>query len=54
MDKGGNIIKQNDDISEQDSNSRLEITLSEDEEYSIIVNAYDQQGKGNYILKLLR
>ena len=54
MDRGGNIIEQNDDISEQDSNSRLEITLSEDQEYSVIVNAYDQKGKGKYVLKVLR
>jgi hypothetical protein len=54
MDEDGNIIEQNDDISEEDSNSRLEITLPGNGTYSIIVNAYDKGGKGNYVLKVAR
>lgn len=54
MDKDGNIIEQNDDIDEQNSNSRLELTLPDDGTYTIIINTYDQQGTGNYTLKLLR
>jgi hypothetical protein len=54
MDGDGNIIEQNDDISEKDSNSRLEITLPGNGTYSVIVNAYDKGGKGNYVLKVTR
>lgn len=54
MDQEGNIIEQNDDINEEDSNSRLEITLPDDGNYSVIVNAYDKGGKGNYVLKISR
>ena len=52
MDRDGNIIEQNDDLNEEDSNSRLEITLSDNGTYSVIVNAYNQGGKGNYTLKI--
>ena len=54
MDREGNIIEKNDDVDEQDSNSRLEITLPDDGTYSVIVNAYEQQGKGNYVLTVRR
>ena len=54
MDREGNIIEQNDDVNEQQSNSRLEITLPNDGTYSIIVNAYEQQGRGNYVLRVSR
>ena len=54
MDREGNIIEQNDDVNEQDSNSRLEITLPDDGTYSVIVNAYEQQGTGNYVLTVSR
>ena len=54
MDRDGNIIEQNDDIDEQNSNSRLEITLPDDGTYSVIVNAYEQQGTGNYVLTVRR
>ena len=54
MDKNGNIIEQNDDINEQNSNSRLEITLPSDGNYTVIVNTYDQGGTGDYVLKLRR
>ena len=52
MDPEGNIIEKNDDINEETSNSRLEITLPDDGSYSVIVNAYDQGGKGKYTLKV--
>lgn len=54
MDQEGNIIEQNDDINEEDSNSRLEITLPDNGSYSVIVNAYDQGGKGSYVLTVRR
>lgn len=54
MDEEGNILEQNDDVSEDDSNSQLEITLPNDGTYSLIVNSYDQEGKGAYILTIRR
>ena len=54
MDREGNIIEQNDDVDDRDSNSRLKITLPDDGTYSVIVNAYEQQGKGNYVLTVRR
>ena len=50
MDAEGNIIEQNDDINENESNSRLKVTLPSDGIYNVIVNAYDEGGKGNYVL----
>ena len=54
MDQEGNIIEQNDDISDQNSNSRLRVTLPDDGTYNVIVNAYDQGGKGRYVLTVRR
>lgn len=50
MDAEGNIIKQNDDISESNSNSRLKVTLPGNGVYNVIVNAYDEGGQGKYFL----
>jgi chemotaxis protein histidine kinase CheA len=50
IDDQGNIIKQNDDIDKDNSNSRIQVTIPQDGVYNIIVNAYDQGGKGNYVL----
>lgn len=54
MDEEGNILEQNDDVSEDDSNSKLEITLPNDGTYSLIINSYDQEGKGAYVLTISR
>ena len=54
MDAEGNILDQNDDISETNSNSRLKITLPNNGVYNVIVNAYDQGGKGDYLLTVRR
>ncbi len=54
MDTEGNILGQNDDISEDNSNSRLEIILPSNGVYSVIVNAYDEGGRGNYLLTVRR
>ncbi|BAZ43185.1 putative membrane protein [Chondrocystis sp. NIES-4102] len=54
IDSKGNIVEQNDDIDDDDSNSRIEVTIPEDGVYNVIVNAYDQGGKGNYILTVRR
>ena len=54
VDSKGNTIKENDDISEEDSNSRIRVTLPEDGTYNIIVNTYDEQGTGKYVLTVSR
>ena len=54
VDSQGNTIKENDDISESDSNSRIRVTLPEDGTYNVIVNTYDQQGTGKYVLTVSR
>ena len=54
MDKDGNIIQQNDDVSDQNSNSRLKVTLPYDGTFNVIVNAYDEGGKGKYVLTIIK
>ena len=54
MDDKGTVLEQNDDISDDNSNSRLRVTIPRDGTYSLIVNAYDQEGKGAYILTIRR
>ncbi len=54
VDSQGNTIKENDDISESDSNSRIRVTLPEDGTYNVIVNTYDEQGTGKYVLTVSR
>ena len=50
VDSNGNTIEENDDISQEDSNSRIRVTLPEDGKYNVIVNTYDEDGSGEYIL----
>ncbi len=50
MDQEGNIIEQNDDISDRNSNSRLRVTFTNNGTYNVIVNAYDEGGRGKYVL----
>ncbi len=54
MDQAGEIIEQNDDISDRNSNSRLQVTLPSNGTYNVIVNAYDKGGKGRYVLTVRR
>ena len=54
MDSEGNILDQNDDINDNNSNSRLRVTLPDDGVYNIIVNAYDKGGQGRYTLTVRR
>ena len=54
MDAEGNIIEQNDDISEENSNSQLKVTLPSNGVYNVIVNAYDEGGQGDYLLTVRR
>jgi hypothetical protein len=50
VDSNGNTVDENDDISQSDSNSELKVTLPADGVYNVIVNTYDEQGKGEYVL----
>ena len=50
VDSNGNTIEENDDISQEDSNSRIRVTLPEDGKYNVIVNTYDEEGSGQYVL----
>ena len=54
IDANGNIVEQNDDISQEDSNSRIRVTLPEDGIYNVIVNTYDEGGTGKYVLTVSR
>lgn len=49
----GDLLAEHDDISEQDSNSAISVTLPADGTYRLIINAYDKDGKGKYTLKVL-
>ncbi len=50
VDSNGNTVDENDDISQSDSNSEIKVTLPADGVYNVIVNTYDEQGKGEYVL----
>jgi len=52
MDAENNILAQNDDIDQNNTNSQLTITLAEDGMYYIIVNSYDPSGRGAYRLRV--
>ena len=54
IDAKGNIVDQNDDISQEDSNSRIRVSLPEDGVYNVIVNTYDEGGTGKYVLTVSR
>jgi hypothetical protein len=54
VDSNGKTVGENDDISAEDSNSQLSVTLPEDGIYNVIVNTYDQNGTGKYVLKVSR
>ena len=54
MDDKGNILEQNDDIRDGNSNSRLRVTLPSSGVYNVIVNAYDEGGQGKYLLTVRR
>ena len=46
----GQLIDENDDVSQGDSNSQLTLTLPRTGVYRIIVNARDRRGHGRYVL----
>lgn len=52
-DPNGTNIEENDDGG-QDSNSRINVTLPEDGEYSIVVTSYDKEALGEYTVQVSR
>jgi len=46
----GDVIAQNDDVSQGNLNSAIAITLPETGTYQVIANSYDSTGRGNYRL----
>jgi serine protease Do len=48
----GNVVGENDDLSESNNNSFLRVVLPEDGSYRILVNAYDSKGRGEYLLRV--
>ena len=48
----GEMLAQNDDISEADRNSEISITLPETGTYLVIANAYDSNGQGNFSITI--
>ena len=48
IDNQGNKIAENDDISQNNSNASIRISLPYTGDYRVIVNAYDQTGQGQY------
>ena len=52
LDPDGRIIGENDDISQTNNNSQLTLTLSRTGVYQVIVNAFDSDGRGRYILTI--
>ena len=48
----GNVVGENDDLSESNNNSFLRVVLPEDGTYRILVNAYDRKGRGDYLLRV--
>ena len=52
LDPDNEQIAENDDISENNKNSAITITLPASGTYRVIVNSYDAEGKGNYSLSV--
>ena len=50
VDADGQTIGENDDISEDNTNSTITITLPETGTYRVVANAFDSTGQGNYSL----
>jgi S1-C subfamily serine protease len=52
LDPNNRKLAENDDLSTEDTNSRITLTLPETGNYRAIVNAYDRQGRGRYWLTI--
>lgn len=53
FDEGDEIVGQNDDIDENNTNSFLEVTLPRDGTYRIFINGYDARDRGSYKVKVV-
>lgn len=52
FDESGNLIGENDDISRDNTNSELAVTLPRDGLYRAVVRAYDPRGRGQFLLTI--
>lgn len=52
LDPANEQIAENDDLAEGNSNSTITLTLPSDGIYKVIVNSYDEDGKGSYDLSV--
>lgn len=52
IDNQGNKIAENDDVTRNNTNAEIRIELPYTGDYRIIVNAYDQQGQGQYQMSI--
>ncbi|MEB3281972.1 MAG: PPC domain-containing protein [Lyngbya sp.] len=46
------LLEEHDDINQSNSNSQITVTLPSDGVYRVIVNSYDDKGRGKYNLKI--
>ena len=46
------LLEEHDDISQSNSNSQITVTLPSDGTYRVIVNSYDDKGRGKYNLTI--
>lgn len=53
LDPNGQVVGENDDRGQRDSNSVLNVRLERSGEYKIIVNSYDSRGRGSYALTVV-
>ncbi|NJN60758.1 MAG: M48 family metalloprotease [Coleofasciculaceae cyanobacterium RL_1_1] len=53
LDPSGQPVGENDDRSQSDSNSVLSVRLERSGEYTIVVNSYDNRGRGSYALTVV-
>ena len=52
LDANNRTIQENDDLTEGNTNSRINITLNQSGTYKVIVNSYDAKGNGSYTLSI--
>lgn len=50
VDDGQNLVGENDDASSSTTNSELAVTLPRDGVYTVVVNAFDRNGQGQFLL----
>jgi len=50
----GNVVAENDDISAENLNSELTVTLEADGVYTIVANGFDAQSQGAYTLTVTK